>query len=129
MIKENVLLQLEGDFTLIIENTGLNGLTSELAHLDESAEKLGFVRWQWDYYRATYDLKLEDRANQNEYFLRVSTRAVEGKLEQPYAVLKVEAAYIGRATFPHGLDYESPVPQQILNTATQRLQELKKLLA
>ncbi|WP_270172051.1 YugN family protein [Paenibacillus sp. SYP-B4298] len=114
---------------MIIENTGLNGLTSELAHLDESAEKLGFVRWQWDYYRATYDLKLEDRANQNEYFLRVSTRAVEGKLEQPYAVLKVEAAYIGRATFPHGLDYESPVPQQILNTATQRLQELKKLLA
>lgn len=129
MIKENVLLHLEGDFTLIIENSGLNGLTSDLAHLDDSAEKLGFVRWQWDYYRATYDLKLEDRANQNDYFLRVSTRAVEGKLEQPYAILKIEAAYIGRATFPHGLDYESPVPQQILNTATQRLQELKKLLA
>ncbi|MCQ6560372.1 YugN family protein [Paenibacillus mendelii] len=114
---------------MIIENTGLNGLTSELAHLDDSAEKLGFVRWQWEYYRATYDLKLEDRANQQEYFLRVNTRAIEGKLESAYAVLQVEAIYIGRATFPHGLDYESPVPQPILNAATQRLQELKKLLA
>ncbi|UVI27855.1 YugN-like family protein [Paenibacillus spongiae] len=114
---------------MIIENTGLNGLTSELAHLDDTAEKLGFVRWQWEYYRATYDLKLEDRANQQDYFLRINTRAIEGKLESAYAVLQVEAIYIGRATFPHGLDYESPVPQPILNAATQRLQELKKLLA
>ncbi|GGG13095.1 YugN family protein [Paenibacillus abyssi] len=114
---------------MIIENTGLNGMTSELAYLDESAGKLGFVRWQWEYYRATYDLKLEDRASKTEYFLRINTRAVEGKLEQAHAVLAIESVYIGRATFPHGLEYESPVPQPILNTATQRLQDLKKLLA
>ncbi|WP_020615384.1 YugN family protein [Paenibacillus daejeonensis] len=114
---------------MIIENTGLNGMTSELAHLDDSAERLGFVRWQWEYYRATYDLKLEDRAGKAEYFLRINTRAVEGKLESPYAVLAVESIYIGRATFPHGMEYESPVPQPILNTATQRLQDLKKLLS
>ena len=29
---------------MIIENTGLNGMSSDLAHLDESSEKLGFVR-------------------------------------------------------------------------------------
>ncbi|GGD65186.1 YugN family protein [Paenibacillus nasutitermitis] len=114
---------------MIIENTGLNGMTSDLAHLDESADKLGFVRWQWEYYRATYDLKLEDRTNREDYFLRFNVRAIEGKLESPHTVLKVEAVYIGRATFPHGLDYESAIPQPILNTATQRLQELKKLLA
>ncbi|MFS0727744.1 YugN family protein [Paenibacillus sp. 1P07SE] len=114
---------------MIIENTGLNGMTSELSHLDDSAERLGFVRWQWEYYRATYDLKLEDRAGKAEYFLRINTRAVEGKLESPYAVLAVESIYIGRATFPHGVEYESPVPQPILNTATQRLQDLKKLLS
>ncbi|XEC96956.1 YugN family protein [Paenibacillus tarimensis] len=114
---------------MIIENSGLNGLTSDLAHLDESAEKLGFVRWQWEYYRATYDLKLEDRASKAEYFLRINTRVVEGKLEQPHAVLAVESVYIGRATFPHGLEYESPVPQPIMNAAVQRLEELKNLLA
>ncbi|WP_341282340.1 YugN family protein [Paenibacillus sp. FSL H8-0537] len=113
---------------MIIENTGLNGVQSELFHLDESAEKLGFVRWQWEYYRATYDLKLEDKATNAEYFLRINTRAVEGKLESPHAVLAIEAVYIGRATFPHGMEYESPVPQPILNTATQRLQQLKQLL-
>lgn len=114
---------------MIIENTGLNGMRSDLAHLDESGEKLGFVRWQWEYYRATYDLKLHDRSAGEDYFLRINARAVEGRLESPDAVLEVEAVYIGRATFPHGLDYQSPIPSPILNTATQRVQELKKLLA
>lgn len=114
---------------MLLENTGLNGMRSDLDHLDDSGEKLGFVRWQWEYRRATYDLKLHDRSSGQDYYLRVATRAVEGKLENPHAVLEVEAVYIGRATFPHGLDYESPIPEHILNTATQRSQELKKLLS
>ncbi len=113
---------------MIIENTGLNGVKSELDHLDESTEKLGFVRWQWEYYRATYDLKLEDKASGFEYFLRIATRAVEGKLESPHAVLAIESIYIGRATFPHGLEYESPVPHQLMDIANKKLQQLKQLL-
>lgn len=46
---------------MIFENTGLDGLHSDLAYLDECAEKVGFIRWQWEYYRATYDLKIEDK--------------------------------------------------------------------
>ncbi|MCM3746169.1 YugN-like family protein [Paenibacillus pasadenensis] len=114
---------------MIIENTGLDGMKSDLAHLDESAESLGFVRWQWEYYRATYDLKFVDRNTDQEYFLRFNTRAVEGKLENPAAVLAIEHVYLGRATFPHGLDYESPVPQPILSAAQQKLVELKQKLA
>lgn len=114
---------------MLLENTGLNGMRSDLDHLDDSGEKLGFVRWQWEYRRATYDLKLHDRSSGQDYFLRVAARAIEGKLENPHAVLEVEAVYIGRATFPHGLDYESPIPEHIMNTATQRSQELKKLLS
>lgn len=114
---------------MILENTGLNGLRSDLAHFDESGEKLGFVRWQWEYRRATYDLKLHDRAAGQDYYLRINTRAVEGKLENPDAILEVEHVYIGRATFPHGVDYESPIPQSILEAATQRAKELKQLLS
>ena len=114
---------------MIIEQTGLNGMTSDLEHLDESAEKLGFVRWQWEYNRATYDLKLEDKSRGEDYFLRVSARAVEGKLESPDCILAIEHVYIGKATFPHGLDYESPIPEPILNAAKQRLSELKTLLS
>jgi hypothetical protein len=116
-------------FPMLIENSGLNGLKSDLAFLDESAESLGFVRWQWEYYRATYDLKFVDRGTNNEYFLRFSTRTVEGKLENPAAVLAIESVYIGRATFPHGLDYESAVPQPILSAAQQKLADLKNKLA
>lgn len=113
---------------MIIENTGLIGLKSDLAYLDESTEKLGFVRWQWDYTRGTYDLKLEDKQNKKDYYLRINTRAVEGKLENPEAILEIEAVYMGLATFPHGLDYETPIPQTYVNAATAKIQELKSLL-
>ncbi len=114
---------------MIIENTGLNGLKSELGLLDQLTEKLGFVRWQWEYYRATYDFKIEDTVRNAEYFLRINTRAVEGKLEDPQAVLDIEDVYIGRVTFPHGLDYESPIPDSIMNAAKQKLSQLKQQLA
>lgn len=111
---------------MIVENTGLNGLKSELTYLDESAEKVGFIRWQWEYYRATYDYKIE--SGEQDYYLRINTRAVEGKLERPDAVLEIEAVYMGRATFPHGLEYESEIPAQVMKTANQRIAELKELL-
>jgi hypothetical protein len=114
---------------VIIENTGLKGLKSDLAHLDEVTTELGFVRWQWEYYRATYDLKFEDTANKAEYFLRVNARVETGKLENPYAILFVEDAYIGKTTFPHGLDYSSPIPNAILKAAEQKLAQLKQQLS
>lgn len=114
---------------MIIENAGIKGLKSDLAHLDTVSTKLGFVRWQWEYYRATYDLKIEHKPTQSDYFLRVNARTVEGKLESPFAILALEDVYIGRATFPHGLDYESPIPDPILKTAAQKLAELKNELS
>lgn len=114
---------------MIIEDNGLHGLQVELSDLDASSDKLGFVRWQWEYTRATYDLKIEDVPNREDYFLRFNVRSVEGKLEQPDCVLAIEAVYLGRATFPHGLDYNSPVPESVLKIAKQKLAALKQLLA
>jgi hypothetical protein len=112
---------------MILENTGLDGIKSELAHLDDVTDKLGFVRWQWEYNRATYDYKITEDGN--DYYLRINTRAVEGKLEDPEAVLAIEVAYIGRATFPHGLDYDSPISESVLKQARRKLDELKNSLA
>lgn len=114
---------------MIIENSGLNELKSELGYLDEVAEKAGFFRGQWEYYRATYDLKIEDTQSENVYYLRVNTRAVEGKLENPHAVLVIEDVYIGRATFPHGLEYESPIPKQVMDVANKGIQALHSALS
>lgn len=113
---------------MILENTEIKGLKSELNHLDEVTSELGFVRWQWEYYRATYDLKYEDTQHNDEYFLRINTRVKEGKLESPHTVLEIEDAYIGKTTFPHGLDYNSPIPDAILGAAKQKLSELKQRL-
>ncbi|NEW05436.1 hypothetical protein GK047_05315 [Paenibacillus sp. SYP-B3998] len=114
---------------MIIETTGLTGLKSDLAHLDEVTTELGFVRWQWEYTRATYDFKMEDKAGKEVYFLRVNARVESGKLESPYAILFLEEAYIGRETFPHGLDYNSPVPDSFMNISKQKLEQLKQALA
>ncbi|WP_166238156.1 YugN family protein [Paenibacillus turpanensis] len=114
---------------MILENTGLNGQKTDLHHLDSASSKIGFVRWQWEYYRATYDYKIDDTASGAEYYLRISTRAVEGKLENPDAILRIDDVYLGRATFPHGLDYEGQVPEQVLKIAKMKLAALKDQLA
>nr|WP_206764780.1 YugN family protein [Paenibacillus larvae] len=114
---------------VIIEKTSLIGKKSDLAYLDEITTKLGFVRWQWEYTRATYDYKIEDKINQAEFFLRINTRAESGKLESPDAVLAVEDVYIGRTTFPHGLDYDIQVPEPVMHKVQQKLGQLEQLLA
>lgn len=114
---------------MIIENSGLKGLKSDLAHMDEVMEGLGFVRWQWEYYRATYDLKLEDNEPAADYFLRINTRVESGKLESPYAVLYIENVYIGKATFPHGVDYNAEIPDYIMQEANSKMAALKEKLA
>lgn len=111
---------------MIIENQTLKGIKSELSHLDAVSERLGFVRNQWEYYRATYDYKIT--YDGDDYFLRVDTRVVDGKLEQPHAVLSIHDAYIGRATFPHGLDYHGAIPAQVLKAADTKLTELSNVL-
>ena len=50
------------------------------------------------------------------------------QLERPDTVLAIEAVYMGRATFPHGLEYESEIPAQVIKTANSKLTELKDLL-
>ncbi|MCZ8520229.1 MULTISPECIES: YugN family protein [Paenibacillus] len=113
---------------MIIENSGLKGLKSDLAHLDDSMEQLGFVRWQWEYYRATYDLQLKDRDSQNDFFLRINTRVETGKLESPHAILYIEDVYIGQGSFPHGVNYQAKIPDYIMKDATSKLAQLKTKL-
>lgn len=111
---------------MIIENSGVKGLKSDLAHLDEVAEGLGFVRWQWEYYRATYDYKMADATG--EYFLRVNARVESGKLESAYAILVLDDVYIGKTSFPHGLDYNADVPPAVVQTAQGKLAALQQAL-
>lgn len=120
-----ILLKREA-YCVIIENSGVIGLKCDLAHLDDVAHRLGYVRWQWEYYRATYDYKLQD--GRDEYFLRINCRVESGKLESPFAILAVEDVFMGKASFPHGLDYTVPIPEHILKEANSKLDELKRAI-
>ncbi|GEM_PF-99273 len=113
---------------MIIEDAIINGIQTDLAYLDEVTLKLGFVRWQWEYRRATYDFKMEEDEGKDAYYLRINTRAVEGKLESPDAILRIEAVYMGKATFPHGLDYDTPIPDHVLQKARKKIIELYQTL-
>lgn len=113
---------------MIIENAGLKGMKSDLAHMDEVMEKLGFVRWQWEKYRATYDYKIEDRASGGEFYLRINARVEEGRLENPYAILSLTDTYMGKSSFPHGLDYDAEIPLPVQKQANDQIAKLKQLL-
>jgi len=112
--------------TMIMDNSAIKGAKSELRYLDDVMDRSGFIRWQWEYKRATYDCKI--REGSDTYYLRINTRAVEGKLEDPHAVLAIEDAYIGKAVFPHGVDYNAPIPDRVLQTAQGKLDQLKSVL-
>lgn len=111
---------------MIFEDAGIKGIKSELKHLDQVADATGFVRGQWEYTRATYDYEIE--RDHGTYYLRINTRAIEGKLESPHAVLEIEDAYLGKATFPHGVNYNIAIPDDVLKIASSKLQQFGQQL-
>ena len=113
---------------MIIESERIVGIQTDLAYLDGQTSKLGFVRWQWEYTRATYDYKIETDDSDDVYYLRLQTRAIRGKLEEEDTVLRIEAVYMGKVTFPHGLDYAAPIPEKTLDQANRKLSELYQAL-
>ncbi|MCG0314913.1 MAG: YugN-like family protein [Calditerricola sp.] len=111
-----------------IANTGLAGIERTLGELDALMDDLGFVRWAWDYDKAYYDFKLVDKDTGATYYLRVPADAVKGRLENPMAVLKLKEPVIAKHLFPHGLDYDAPVPVSVEQAAKRALDELKAAL-
>jgi len=111
---------------MVIKETGIGGTEITLAELDHVMDELGFVRWAWDYNHATYDLKLVDKGN--TYYLRVQANVVEGGLEDPDTLLKLEEPFLGKHLFPHGLDYDAAMPDSVTDNAKRKLSSLKDKL-
>jgi hypothetical protein len=116
-----------GGKCMVIKETGIGNKEVLLADLDHYMEELGFIRWAWDYNHATYDYKIEDKGN--VFYLRIQANVIEGKLEDPHTLLKLEEPYMGKHLFPHGLDYDYPVPDSVVQTAKRKLQVLNEKLS
>lgn len=108
---------------MVIKETGIGGQELLLADLDHIMKDLGFVRWAWDYHHATYDFKIEEKGS--AYFLRVPANAVKGYLEDPHCELALDEPFIGKQVFPHGLDYDDPIPNGVLEAAKRKLAAVK----
>jgi hypothetical protein len=113
-----------------IEGTGLEGKQLTLLDLDHVMEQVGFVRWAWDYKRATYDYKYEDKKSGETFYLRVPAIALKGEIQDEgnESILEVGEPYIGRHTYPHGMDYEYNFPSTILDNAKRKLTSLSQLI-
>ncbi|WP_400163977.1 YugN family protein [Brevibacillus sp. TJ4] len=112
---------------MVIKDTGIGNAEVFFADLEHYMGDLGFYRGAWDYGHATYDYKIEDKGS--VYYLRVEANVTEGKLEDTHATLKLEEPYMGRHLFPHGFDYDSPIPESVLKTAKSKLQLLSEKLS
>lgn len=115
-----------------IEGTGLEGKEVTLVELDHVMGELGFIRWAWDYKRATFDFKYEDKTSGNTFYLRVPSSVVKGSIEEVgkdnESIIQIHEPYIGKHLYPHGFDYEFDFPKNILDHAKQKLEDLNNNL-
>jgi hypothetical protein len=112
---------------MVIKDTGVGTKEVFFADLEHYMSDLGFDRGAWDYKHATYDYKIQDK--NGVFYLRIEANVTEGKLEDTHAVLKLEDPYMGKHLFPHGLDYDYPMPDSVVQTAKRKLQMLNEKLS
>lgn len=114
---------------MIIEDTGLEGKEITIRDLDLAMAHVGFLRWAWDYHRATYDYKYVDSKDGKTYYIRVPVEAVEGVIEDSGdAVVRIGEPYLGVHRFPRGVAYAGDFPAHALQRAKERLSAVNQLL-
>lgn len=114
---------------MIIENSEITGKEVVLAELELAMEEVGFLRWAWDYNRATYDYKYVDRKTGDTFYIRIPAEVIEGTIEDTgHAIVKLGQPYIGKHLHPHGLDYDFDFPKHVLNRTEEKLQALNSLM-
>lgn len=111
---------------MILNDAKTIGVKKEFGELEQLMKGMGFVRWSWDYGKATYDYKMT--LDGVDYYLCLRGVVVNNKrLEHPKALLKLEQPYFARHFFPHGLDKEAEVPAGLQDEVNAKLVELTKV--
>ncbi|RAL25678.1 YugN family protein [Thermoflavimicrobium daqui] len=116
---------------MIFHEVKTKGIRKKFKELEEIMEKLGFIRWTWDYEKATYDLLLT--TDDAEYYLRLRADVVDvvnnKQLEHPAALLELGTPVFVQHFFPHGLDDSVEVPAALDSQVKEKLAELEKALS
>lgn len=113
---------------MILNEAKTKGIKKEFGELEKLMKGLGFVRWSWDYRKATYDYRLSNDGV--DYYLRLRGTVINDKaLEHSKALLELETPVFVRHFFPHGLDENAEVPEALKDQVNEKLAELEKALA
>ncbi|GGA50047.1 hypothetical protein GCM10007416_24000 [Kroppenstedtia guangzhouensis] len=112
---------------MVLEEAGLKGITKPFGEVEKTMNEAGFIRGgAWDYSKASFDLKLSTA--ENDYYLRIRAHVVQGRLEKPQAVVKLENPVFYRHIFPHGLEEDS-IPEELQGRVDQALTYLNEHLS
>jgi hypothetical protein len=113
---------------MILTDVKTKGIRKEFGELEKLMTDLGFIRWSWDYGKATYDLKYT--LDGIDYYLRLTGRVVgDKKLEHKKALLELDHPKFVRHFFPHGLDENAEVPEGLKEEVNAKLAALEEALS
>lgn len=112
---------------MIMENSGLEGVQGTFAVLDPALKKLGFYP-AWDYHKASYDLKLEERGHNPDYYLRIPCKVLSGIMEQPTCLLEMQQPIYFKHYYPRGIDFEAEIPPNLQKRAEDAIAKFKQNL-
>lgn len=113
---------------MIFQETKTKGIQKEFGQLEKLMKQLEFIRWTWDYEKVTYEIKYT--VNGVDYYLRLPGTVINNHmLEHPKALIELEHPTFVRHFFPHGLDSDAEVPDELKAQVEAKLAEVEKTLA
>ncbi|MDQ0159209.1 YugN family protein [Alkalibacillus salilacus] len=91
-------------------------------------EQNGFVlAGQWDYERATYDLKIESPEKNITYYLRLRGIAIEGDVDKGTALIQLLPPLLGKHYYPHGVEYgDEDFPNNVIDRSERVLSKVEQ---
>lgn len=112
---------------MIYKTTSIQGTEKRFHELENIMKLLGFDRWTWDYEKVVYDKKYV--IGEHTYYLRVQGNVINDKpLENPKALLQMKDPVFAEHFFPHGLDNEVEVPNELSDEINAVLAKVEKAL-
>ncbi len=113
---------------MIFEDSGVEGIHHLFEKIDPMMKKIGFYP-AWDYHKVSYDYKLVDNGHAPDYYLRIPCKVVAGTVEHPGCEIVLETPVTFKHYYPHGMNFDADVPQDLLKKAEQLLSEVKEKLS
>ena len=110
-----------------MENSGLEGIQNTFSAIDPIMKKLGFYP-AWDYHKVSYDIKLEEKGHNPEFYIRIPCKVLTGSVEHPGCEIELQSPEYFKHYYPHGMNFEAEGPQDLQRKAEKIVAQVRKRL-